>query len=287
MTRRLALALAASAVLMIGAAPRPAKEAPDPDRVVREAMAKAVAIPAQADALAALAWVPGDPDPRVRAKAKDELVDFADQGMDALWKAVRDAKPADQADVVNTLILAFRRIPAGLPAQYLPALDDAVWFGSREARVAAIPEIARFGMRGPALTIIDAAVEDPEVLPVAVDALGMMRDGRARFFLERVLHEGKPGIRERAAVSLSRIGEPGRAVLKNGIRSENKDIRLASIRALLPVATVDDLSSLYDYVRSHPDDDPATAKAVEGATTALEKALETQRALDAASPTPR
>jgi HEAT repeat protein len=157
----------------------------------------------------------------------------------------------------------------------------------RWVREQAIPEISRFRMQSPVLTIIDAAIEDPEVLRVAVDALGSMGDGRARFFLERILHEGKPGMRERAAVSLSRLGESGRTILKSAIRSDSKEIRLAAIRALLPVATVDDLSSLYDYGRTHADDDPATAKAVEAATVALEKALESQRALDAASPSPR
>ena len=287
MSRPLALLLAASSILFLGAAPRPAKEAPDPNSVVFGAMAKAGSIPAQAEALAALAWPLGPGDPRVRAKAKEELVNFADQGMEAIWKAIREAEPADKADAVDTLILAFRRLSGGMPPVYLPALDDAIWFGTREARLLAIPEISRFRLQSPVLTIIDAAIEDPEVLPVAVDALGSMQDARARFFLERVLHEGKPGIRERAAVSLSRLGEPGRTILKSATRSDGKEIRLAAIRALLPVATVDDISSFYDYGRAHADDDPATAKAVEAATLALEKALESQRALDAASPTPR
>lgn len=287
MSRPLALLLAASSLLLLGAAPRPVKEAPDPNSVVYGAMAKAGSIPAQAEALAALAWPKGPGDPRVQAKAKEELVNFADQGMEAIWKAIREGQPADTADAVSTLILAFRRLSGGMPPVYLPALNDAVWFGTREARLVAIPEIARFRLQSPVLTVIDAAIEDPELLPVAVDALGAMGDARARFFLERVLHEGKPGIRERAAVSLSRLGEPGRAILKSAIRSETKETRLASIRALLPVATVDDLSSLYDYGRAHADDDPSTTKAVEGATLALEKILESQRALDAASPSPR
>ncbi len=287
MSRPLALLLAASSILLLGAAPRPAKEAPDPNSVVFAAMAKADTIPAQAEALAALAWPPGPGDPGVRAKAKQELVNFADQGMEAIWKAIREAEPADKADAVDTLILAFRRLTGGMPSAYLPALDDAIWFGTREARLLAIPEISRFRMQSPVLTIIDAAIEDPEVLPAAVDALGSMGDGRARFFLERILHEGNAGTRERAAVSLSRLGEPGRTILKSAIRSDSKEIRLAAIRALLPVAWVDDLSSLYDYGRAHADDDPATAKAVEAATAALEKALESQRALDSASPAPR
>jgi hypothetical protein len=76
-------------------------------------------------------------------------------------------------------------------------------------------------------------------------------------------------------------------VLKKACGSESKEIRLASIRALLPVATVEELSSLYDYTTAHASDDPATAKAVDAAAARLEKALEAQQAADSASPAPR
>jgi HEAT repeat protein len=287
LSRSGAVAFALSTALFLGAAPPPAKNVPDPDRVVAETMARAGDIPAQANALVALAWPLDGGDPAVRAKAEAKLVEFGDHGMDALWKALFKVKAADQVDVVKTLLLEFRRLDSGLPPEYLPALDDAIWFGTREARLVAIPEVARFATQGPVLTIIDAAIEDPEILPTAVQALGAMRDGRARFFLERVLHEGKPGIRETAAVALARIGAPGRAVLKTAIRSDSKDIRLIAVRALVAVATVDDLSSLYEYSRAHADDDAAAAAAVESVTVALEKILEAQRALDSATPSPQ
>jgi hypothetical protein len=276
--------LAVLAVVLAGAAPGPAPEPLDPDSVVAAAMARGGSIPAQADALTELAWPREGGDPRVSERARQKLVEFADQGMDALWKAFFQVKPSDQADVLKTLLLAFRQLSAGLPPAYLPALDDAIWFGTREARLVAIPEVVRFNVQGPVLTIIDAAIEDPEVLPVALDALGTMRDPRARFFLDRVFHEGSPAIRERAATALSRIGEPGRAVLKTAIRSDSKETRLLAIRALLPVATVDDLGSLYDYARTHADDDPAVIAATEATAAKLERLLEALRALDSASP---
>jgi hypothetical protein len=264
-----------------------AGETADADRIVNEAMARAHDIPAQATALTELAWPETGGDPRVRAKAKEVLVGFGQNGMEALWKALRTVKPADQAEVVETLLLEFRQLSGGLPQEYLPALEDAIWYGTRDSRKIAIPEIARFSSGAPVLTIIDAAMEDPEILPIAVDALGAARDPRARFFLERTLQEGKPGVREKAAVALARIGRPGRVVLKTACASQRKEIRLASIRALLPVATVEDLSSLYGYTTAHASDDPATTKAVEEAAARLEKALEAQQAAEASSPAPR
>jgi hypothetical protein len=286
LSRRLAFAVAAFAIVLVGAAPHAAKEVADPDRVVAEAMAKAQNVPAQATALAALAWPPDGGDPRVRAKAREELEDFGQGGMAALWKALRTVRPADQAEVVKTLLLEFRHLTSGIPPEYLPALDDAIWFGTREARLIAIPEVARFMQPGPILTIIDAALEDPEILPVAVDALGALGDPRGRFFLERILHEGKTGVRAKAAVALARLGAPGRAVLKSASGSNSKEIRLDAVRALLPVVTVDDLSSLYEYTTAHAADDPGTAKAVDAAAARLEKVLEAQRAADSASPAP-
>ncbi|MBZ5640847.1 MAG: HEAT repeat domain-containing protein [Acidobacteriia bacterium] len=287
MSKPLILAIATSAVLLLAAAPHGAKDAADADRVVAEAMAEAHAIEAQAEALTALAWPAGGGDPTVRAMAKEKLILFGQPGMAALWKSLITVKPSDKADVVKTLLAEFRQLTGGLPPEYLPALDDAIWFGTRESRRIAIPEVARFNQEGPVLSIIDAAMEDPEILPTAVDALGRLGDPRGRFFLERVLNEGKPGVREKAAVALARVGEPGRAVLKTATRSGNKEIRLAAIRSLLPVVTVDDLSSLYEYTAAHAADDPPTAKAVDAAAARLEKILEATRAADSASPAPR
>jgi hypothetical protein len=284
---RLATATAFLVALFLGASATGAMDAVGPDRVVAEALAKAHDPGDQAEALVALAWPPQGGDAQVRAEARRVLAELGQGGMPALRKAVRTVKPAEQVEVVETLLLEFRQLTGGLPPDYLPALEEAIWFGTRDARRIAIAEVSRFDIPVPVLTIIDAAIEDPEILPISLDALGAMGDPRARFFLERTLYEGKSGVREKAAVALARLGRPGRAVLKKACGSEKKEIRLASIRALLPVAAVEDLSSLYDYTASHASDDPATANAVDAAANRLEKALEAQQAADSASPAPR
>ncbi len=285
MSRRwVTIVLALPALLLLGAATRATKNAPDPHKIVVDALARAGDIPAQAEALASLAWPSAGGDPAVRAAAQQELVGFGQYGMAALWKALLRVRPDEQVEVVNTFLGAFRRLTQGVPDEYLPALDDAVWFGTREARQVAIPEIARFRSQPSVLTIIDAAREEPELVGIAVEALGAIGDSRARFYLERVLNEGKAGVRESAAVALGRLDDSGRVVLKTATRSSVKEVRLAAVRALLPVATVDDLTALYEFAGTHAGDDPATTRSVQEAATLLEKALEAQQAADAATP---
>lgn len=285
MSRRwVSVALALSALPLLGATTRATNDAPDPRKIIVEALAGAGDVPAQAEALAALAWPSTGGDLAVRAAARQELVGFGRYGMAALWKAVLRVPPAEKVEVVEVLLGAFRRLTQGIPEEYLPALDDAIWFGTREARQVAIPELARFRSQPSVLTIIDAAREEAELVGIAVEALGAIGDPRARFYLERVLNEGKAGVRESAAVALGRLDESGRVVLRTATRSQIKEVRLAAVRALLPVATVDDLTALYEFAGTHADDDPATARSVQAATTLLEKALEAQQAADAATP---
>lgn len=264
----------------------PAAHPVDPEQAVQEAKAKAAGIPEQAEALARLAWLSGAPEP-VRQRARKELEIFAGHGIEAMWHAVSKVKPEYTAEIAASLIAAFRSMTQGLPAAYQPALEDVVWYGTRDARALAIPELARTRSYASLIPIIDAATEDPELEQVAVAALGELGDPRARFFLARVLDEGKPFVREQAAVALARIGDEGRSLLRSALRSPRPEIRLTAVRAILPVASVEDLTALHEYVADHASDDPATAKVVESAAVALERALEAAEAGEAAAPGPR
>ena len=255
-------------------------------KTVFEAMAKAPTIPEQATTLALLAWTDPGIDPAVAAEARRVLVGFGDKGMAAIRAALHRVEPEQQADVVRALLEARDIVTAGLPAPLLPTLEEAVWFGSGEARAIAIAELGRYRQPAAVLTIIDAGYEDPGLVPVAIDALGAIGDDRARFFLEAQLFEGGPGIPEKASVALARIG--GRAIdaLKKAMRSDDRELRELCVRALLPVATVDDLSALYEYTYSNPEDDPELVAAVRQSTVVLERLLAAQQSEDSASPMP-
>lgn len=258
----------------------------DPERAVEEAKARAGSIRAQAAALAKLAWLEQAPE-AVRERAREELSVFGANAMDALWRAAIEAPKEYKAEVVQVLLAAIRSVTADIPPAYVPALEDSVWFGDREARVLAIPELGRMRSFASVLPIIDAALEDPEVEQAAVLALGQIGDSRGRFYLSEALESGKPVVREQAAVALARLGAEGKSMLKSAMRSSSPSVRLAAVRALVPVATDEDVAALHEYVATHADDDPKTAEAIRLVALNIERAIEAMQAMEAAESGPR
>ena len=254
--------------------------------IVHAAITGAGSIPRQAEALARLAWPAQPGDPEVAAFARHKLVHYGRHGIGAIRDSIKQVKPEQQADVVTAFLEAFKQVSSDIPPDYLPGLEEAIWFGTREARKHAMSEIARFRFTPALLPIIDAAIEDPELLPSSISALAQMGSDRARFFLEKVMNEGDAGLRSGAAAALAQIGARALQPLKTAMRSEDKELRLVAVRALLPVASVDDLSALHEYVYSYPDDDPGLVRAVRESAVALENLLDAQQTADAASPPP-
>ena len=61
--------------------------------------------------------------------------------------------------------------------------------------------------------------------------------------------------------------------MKDALKSEDPSLRVLAARALLPVATVEELTAFHEYAASYPNDDEATVQAVRRAAAALEEAL--------------
>jgi hypothetical protein len=300
--RLLDLALLALIVLLVGSAPAlaarrskkavreaapataPGMDADAARKVVEEAKARAVAIPAQVQALLALAFPASPVDPAVQEAARSELVVFADRGISDMAAAIPRVPVEQRAPLVQTMMLAFRQLTFGLPSDYLPGLESAIWFGDHATRALAIPEFARFRQRGASLTLADAANEDPSLVPLVARAMGQIGDARARFWLAEVMRGTDPVHRSEAAVALAQIGGPALALLKDGMRSDDRAIRETACRALLPVAGLEDITALHEYVARRPDDDPALLEAVRNAALLLEEALAARDANESASP---
>jgi hypothetical protein len=253
-------------------------------KVIEDAKARAVSIPAQVDALIALAFPPTPSDPAVRQAAQDELVVFGERSISPLALAVAKVTPENRTDVVRTLMGAFRRLSFGLPTDYLPGIESAIWFGDHAARELAIPELARFRQRGATLTLVDAATEDPSLSSMVIRAMGEIGDPRARFWLGTQLRGTDPALRADAAVALSRIGGPALVPLKDAMKSSDRALREIACRALLPVAGLDDITPLHEYAAAFPQDDPALVEAVRTAAAMLEEALAARQENDSASP---
>ena len=257
-------------------------EAQRADRVVGEALAKSYDPIEQSRNLVALAWPEGPRDAVVAARARRELGDFGGHGMVALHEAINTVKPAYAAEVVRTILTASAYARGGQSPEYIPALLDTLLVNNREARAAAIPPLVAVRPILSVQWMIDIALEDKELEPQIVAALGAMRFEQARFYLEKVMMEGPPALRPVAAASLTQIGGAALGPLKNALKAPNKETRILAARALLPAATDHELGAIYDYIRDHGDDDPAVTQALKASALNIEKALAARDAAAAA-----
>jgi HEAT repeat protein len=272
------------AVLLVAVVPPAGAMTEDQTRqALGQALSPHPDVAGQAEALIDLAWMKPDVDPALRTLARKTLGEFGQNGVPALARAMARVRKEDTADVVRVLLDAASRVSMGTPPDLLGGLREALWTGSADARRLVIPELARQRDRFSLLLMIDAAEEDPSLLPVVVPALGQIGDDRARFYLAGVLVGGKAGVAEPAAVALARIGGRALEPLRDALRSTNRSLRLTAARAILPVASENDLTALYEYVAAHPTDDPPTIAAIADACSAIEALIEARRAAEAAS----
>src|SRR5262249_49983031 len=182
-----------------------------------------------------------------------ELGDFGGHSMLALRDALNEAKPQWAAEIVKTTMTAAANIEGGGAPEYIPVYLDALWIPNREARALAIDLLVPIHTPLAVQPMIDDAIEDANLAPQVVAALGAMRFDHARFYLEKVMMEGPPALRSVAASSLTQIGGAALGPLKNALKAPDRDTRLLAARALVPAATERELGALYDYIRHHRD----------------------------------
>ena len=278
---------AVAALLLSSFAAMPAR-AEDPGESERARLAVVRALESganpleQARQLVRIAWPAAPRDEAVSARARLELSSFGNHGMLALREAVNTVELGYTGEVVKTILGAASQTPNASSPDYVPALLDALWTGSREAKSLAM---SRLGAGRVALAVqpmIDSALADPEIQPQVVDMLGRMRIASARFYLEAVMIEGPVALRPVAAASLAQIGGSALGPLKNALKSPDRETRTLAVRALIPAMTEFELGAVYEYLEAHGDDDPELRLALEASTRTIEKAIAARDALEAA-----
>ena len=252
------------------------------DKAVGEALARSTDPSIQARNLCSLAWPSGTRDEVIAARARRELADFGGHGMAALRDALNETKPQWAPEIIKTTMTAAANIEGAGAPEYVPIYLDALWIPSREGRALAIDLLVPVHTPLAVQPMIDDAIEDASLAPQVVAALGAMRFDHARFYLEKVMMEGPPALRPIAAASLTQIGGAALGPLKNALKAPDRDARLLAARALVPAATERELGALYDYIRDHGDDDPATTQALRGLTVRIEQAIAARDASNAA-----
>ena len=169
------------------------------------------------------------------------------------------------------------------PLEFLPGLEEAIWYGSIEAKRLGAIEISMFFFPPAMLPIIDGMYEYPELGKVGIAALHRMRDPRSRFFLSRILERGYSELRVPAAGALAALGDVGLIALRNAAESTSAPIREAAVGALLPISVTDDLTLLYEYLGANTEDDPLLLDLIRQRALELEVQFEEEQRAEASS----
>ncbi len=256
---------------------------------IQAELAQHTEIEEQAALLARLAWPDeGVKDHMVACLARKALVLYGDRALPALRERILNAPSRFRVDALSALTETRLVVLAGRPADYLPALDEALWQDSVEAVRLAMYTVRPYQFFRPAmLPIIDRALEHPELLPAAIRTLAELRDDRARFFLDDQMRNGPPNGRAAAARALATIGGLALEPLRQAALDDTVEVRDLAVDALLPVTTVGDLATLFEYLGRYPSDDPARAARVKERALHLDAMLQAHEASEAATPTRR
>lgn len=257
-------------------------ELSEAERIVYAAKAQAREIPLQAEAMVRLAWLDPTAPHEVRELARRHLVDFGARSMHAIRRAVTKVDPLYCADVAAAAIEA-KEGSQGLPADYLATLETVLWYGSVDAKRIAILIVAS-NRYVPAMPIaIEAMYTHPELTETVLRALPMFGNSGARHTLGHFLNQGTASERRIAARSLTQMGSLASEVLREALLSDDPLTRSVAVEVFLPKTAIDDLTTLYEYLAQHPEDDPATLEAIRERAQLLESVLVQYQDAQAAS----
>jgi len=241
-------------------------------QVLRDAKAKAVTVPGQVGALIALAWpTEEDPNFQIQAEARRSLVLYGQHVLPVLRRTIPLLDPLYQADAVAAFVEARYREPAGMPPDYLPGLEDSIWYGSSEAQRIALNEIQRYNYPPAVLSSIDGAYDNPILTRYVVASLGRMNDPRAQMFLTDLLLEGSDFYKGPAALALAQFGDRTFDNFRSGVASDDSTTRQTALRIFLPLAETSDLELLKAYLAQRTEDDPELVEAVRKRVNVLQR----------------
>ena len=265
-------------LLIVGIGFSGAARALTPDeiqQVLREAKAKAVSVPGQVGALIGLAWPSEeDPDPQIQAAARRSLVLYGQHVLPVLRRTIPNLDPLYQADAIAAFIEARYGEPAGMPPDYLPGLEESIWYGSSEAQRIALNEIQRYVYPPAVLSSIDGAYDNPILTRYVVASLGRMNDPRAQMFLTDLLLEGSDFYKGAAARALAQFGDRTLENFRPGVASDDSTTRQIALRVFLPLAETSDLELLKTYLEKRTEDDPELREAVRKRVEVLQRRLD-------------
>ncbi len=220
------------------------------------------------------AWPAEKTSAALRAVARNQLLSYGQRAIAAISERFDETPSEYQHEMVDLMMQSRINMGEGFPRSYRAAMEKAVWYGDHKARQLAIPECAALQLRAATMPIIDAVWEDPELAEVAIVSLGKLGDDRARFWLTEQMERDDRQLSQLAARSMMQIGSDAAEMVRERATHENVNIRTAAVEALLERPNTLDLSALYAYYGTYPDDDPERRARVRDVAEQLESLMQ-------------
>jgi hypothetical protein len=86
----------------------------------------------------------------------------------------------------------------------------------------------------------------------AIRTMGNLGDIRSAWFLPALIDSKEPGVPQAVFDALAQLGRGGTLAIKERLTDPIPAIRLMAIKALMPLAVIDDLPPLYAFVQNNP-----------------------------------
>lgn len=199
-----------------------------------------------------VAWSPQESDEGVRSAALRRLRGTNPRVVAAAMEpAIGQASPAARVAMLELM----GDLYPGLGGTH-PSVDaflcEQIRYPEPSVAKSAMSVCSRLGIPGAYLPLRELASRPGSSLRNdAIAAMAQLRDPRAVDFFGKLLDsQGAP--REQIFRALAQMGRPSALLLKTKIDDADPQVRSLALNALLEIATVDDLSSLYAYIQKYP-----------------------------------
>lgn len=239
------------------AAPKPPADAPgadfDADRRLAERMAThaTAGLSSQVDYGLAIAWSTQETDESLRKAALRKLLQTdSRQVAEVVIVRIAGATPEARIGMIELMAQMFSTL-GGTHSSLNQALAEQIRFPVLEVSKTAIETCSQLRLPEAYLPLREIATRPGAALRTeAIVGLSRLGDPRAVEFFRKLLDEGSVP-RDIVYEGLATLGRPASLLLKSKLDDKDPAERLRAIDALLLIATIDDLTTLYAYVHKY------------------------------------
>lgn len=206
----------------------------------------------QVDYCLSIAWSPTEPDESIRNAALRKLRNTDSRLIaESIMVEIDDAPPPTRIGMMQIMAEKFSTLGGNHPSLN-QALADQIRFPVPEVARTAITICSQLRLPEAYLPMRELASRRESPLRTdAITGLSRLGDSRSVDFFKKLLDDPTTP-RDEIYAGFAKLGRPAALFLKTKLDDKDPAERSRALTALLRMATVDDLTSLYAYVHKYP-----------------------------------